>query len=625
MMKTIRVLSIGALAGLVLCGGSATAEETNVKLKDVVVTATKTEKDPQDVTQAVTVVTADEIKRSGATDVAAAIQNAVSVHIANYGTPGAVESVNLRGAYSSQVLVLLDGMRMNSARDGGFDLSFVPVSVDDIDRIEIVRGPSSALYGSDAVGGVINIITKKPSANKSTVGASVGSHGYDDLFLNNSGRQGGWYYSLSGERETSDGYRVNSDAYQWTFGGKAGYDISKTDAIEVTANYLSRDNGVPGSTQFPSPHARQDERNAVLGASYHTKLGSSVDLNLSGYRKQDDLTYQDPDTTDFLGNPLPTFDRYQTTSSGEEVRLSWLAASWNLLTVGYEWRRDHLESFDAQFGTADHAASLDAYYVQDEISLGEQLIIDVGARHDEHSVYGEKTSPKVSARYLILSTGTILRASYGKSFRAPTFNDLFFNSSFAVGNPNLRPESAKEYEAGIEQKLGKNARVALTGFDRRVTDLISWDLTVFPIRPENIGRVHIRGYEAEASGRLSEAVSLAANYTYLNPVDEVTGLKIYYTIPQWEMKGSVTLALDRNVYLSADYRAVEYYVQPGQPNWRYQVLDAKIAEKIGKDKRSEIYFAMSNVLDRQYDSVRTVFANYPAPPREIRGGVSFSF
>ncbi len=622
-MKKLVVLSVVAT---VLFGASVRAEDQTVKLQNVVVTATKTAKDPADVTQSVTVVTAEEIKRSGATDVATAIQNTVSVHIQNYGTPGAVESVNLRGAYASQVLVLLDGMRMNSARDGGFDLSFVPVSVDDIERIEIVRGPSSALYGSDAVGGVINIITKKPSANKSTVSASAGSHGYDDLFLNNSGRDGGWFYSLSGERETSDGYRLNSDSYQWTFGGKAGYDLSKTDSLEVTANYLSRDNGVPGAKEFPSPHARQDERNAVLGANYHAKLGSSVDLNLSGYRKQDDLSFRDPDTTDFMtGLPAPTYDRYQTTSSGEEARLSWLLASWNLLTVGYEWRRDVLDSFDAQLGPADHSASLTAYYVQDEINIGDSFIVDIGGRHDHHSVYGEKFSPKASARYLIKSTDTIIRASYGKSFRAPTFNDLFFDSLFAVGNPNLRPESAKEYEAGIEQKLGKDARVMLTGFDRKVTDLISWNLMVFPIQPENIGRAHIRGYEAEASEKLSDTVFVAANYTYLNPVDEVTGQKIYYTIPQWELKGTVTMALAGDVSLTADWRAVEQYVPQGAPNWRYQVLDAKIAQKYGKDKRSEVFFAMSNILDRQYDSVRTAFASWPAPPREIRGGVTYAF
>jgi outer membrane cobalamin receptor len=189
--------------------------------------------------------------------------------------------------------------------------------------------------------------------------------------------------------------------------------------------------------------------------------------------------------------PAPTFNRYETESNGGDLQVSWLVASWNQLTAGYELRRDTLESFDAQLGSARHAASLKAYYVQDEISIGEPLIIVVGGRNDDHSVFGDKFSPKASARYYVKSTETIIRASYGKSFRAPTFNDLYFNTSWGVGNPNLRPESAKEYEAGIEQKLGKNAAVKLSGFDRRVRDMIQWDWSVFP-EVNNIGRVRIR-------------------------------------------------------------------------------------------------------------------------------------
>jgi outer membrane cobalamin receptor len=620
-MKQIAL--VAALCAVMMSTG-VQAQQADVRLDEVVVTATKTAKELRDVTQSVTVVTGEEIRQTGATDVATAIQNATSVQIGNYGTPGSVESVSIRGAYSSQVLVLLDGVRMNSARDGGFDLSFIPVSVEDIERIEIVRGPGSALYGSDAMGGVINIITRKPAENQSTISGSIGSHGYDKIFLRNAGRQGGWIYSLSGDRATSDGYRMNSDLYQWTFGGKIGYDFSKNDSIELNANYLAKENGTPGSTTFVTPHARQQERNTVFGVAYQGKIGQTLNLRVSGYRKEDDLGLQDPDTIDFMtGLPAPTVNRYDTRSDGGEARLSWLFASWNQLTAGYEMRRDNLTSFDVQMGTAEHAASLNAYYVQDEISIGEALIINVGGRHDDHSIYGEKFSPRASARYYIKGSETVIRASYGKSFRAPTFNDLYFNTTWGVGNPNLRPESAKEYEASIEQKLGKDGRVMLAGFDRKVQDLISWDWSVFPMQVENIGRVHIRGYEVEAGFKLSDALSFAANYTYTNPVDEVTGQKIYYTIPEKQMKGTLIVALERDVSISVEGRAVENYVKSTDPSWHYSVVDAKIAEKIrkGKDARGEVFFAVTNIFDRKYDVVQ----GYPMPPKEIRGGITYTF
>ena len=618
------VIGIGCLIVMAAWGGSAlAAEEGSVRLGDVVVTATKTEKDPKDVTQSITVVSGDEIRQSGASDVATAVQNAASVHIGDYGTPGSVESISIRGAYSSQVLVLLDGIRMNSSRDGGFDLSFLPVSVEDIERIEIVRGPGSALYGSDAVGGVINIITKRPQTDKSTVSAVLGSHGYDLVHLGEEGRKGGWYYAAAGKRETSDGYRVNSDLYRWVFNGKVGYELSKTSSLEFAANYLQADVGSPGSEDFgTTPHARQQERNRVYNGAYRGRFGQTLDLKLSGYRKQDDLGFQDPDTIDFNTMlPAPTNNRYEATSDGGEVQMTWLLASWNQLAAGYEMRRDRLNSFDAQAGSSDHAASLNAFYVQDEISVGEPLIIVIGGRNDHHSVYGDKFSPKFSGRYTFTSTGTIIRASYGESFRAPTFNDLYFNTSWAVGNPNLKPETAKEYEGSIEQQLGKEVTVKLAGFDRKVTDLIQWNWSVFPMRVENIGKAHIRGYEAEAGYRVAAALSLMVNYTYINPVDEITGQKIYYTIPRKQLKGALTMFPEKSIYFTFEGRAVENYVKPGEPAWRYSVYDAKIAEKMSKWAGAEFFFAVTNIFGRKYETVQ----GYPMPPKEIRSGVTLSF
>jgi outer membrane cobalamin receptor len=621
--------ALGVIAGILLAAAgppsTATAQEAGTRLGEVVVTATKTEKDLRDVTQSVTVVSGDEIRRSGAIDVATAVQNAASVHIADFGTPGSVQSISIRGAYSSQVLVLLDGIRMNSSRDGGFDLSFIPVSVEDIERIEIVRGPSSALYGSDAVGGVINIITRKPQGDRNSISASAGSHGYDEVHLGGEGRKGRWYYAVAGKRETSDGYRVNSDLYRWVFNGKLGYELSKASSLEFSANYLSEDVGSPGSTltffgtPLATPLARQEERNKVYSGAYRTRFGQSVDLKLSGYRKQDDLGFQDPEITPL--KPAPTSNYYETTSDGGEAQLTWLLAAWNQLTAGYEMRRDRLNSFDAQNGTAEHAASLNAFYFQDEISIGDPLLIVVGGREDDHSVYGRKFSPKISGRYALKSTGTIFRASYGKSFRAPTFNDLYFNTSWAVGNPNLKPESAKEYEGSVEQQFGKELTVKIAGFDRKVTDLIQWNWYVFPMQVENIGKAHIRGLEIEGAYRIASVVSLLANYTYLNPVDDATGEKIYYTIPRKQLKGALTVFPEKNIYLTIEGRAVENYVKPGEPAWRYSVYDAKIAEKMTRWAGAEVFFAVTNIFDRNYEAVQ----GYPMPPKEIRGGVSLTF
>ena len=294
--------------------------------------------------------------------------------------------------------------------------------------------------------------------------------------------------------------------------------------------------------------------------------------------------------------------------------MSWLIADWNQLTVGYDTRRDRLDSSDAQNGSANHSESLNAYYLQDEISIGEPLIIVIGSREDHHSVFGKKFSPKASARYYIKSTGTIIRASYGKSFRAPTFNDLYFNTTWAVGNPNLKPESAVEYEGGIEQKLGNDAVLKFAAFDRKVKDLIQWDWSVIPNQVNNIGRARIRGYEAEAGYDLANALFASINYTYTNPVDETTGAKLY-TIPESVIKGILTYYPEKSVYVTLQGRAVHNYAVPGGSARRYEVMDIKTADKIWKT--GEFFVSITNIFKRNYE----VVPGYPMPPQEVFTGI----
>jgi len=180
---------LAMLLASLLSNGISTAV-ADMQMNEVVVTATKTEQKPEDVTQSVTVITADDIKKSGATNVGDILSTTPGATVTNYGPLGALQSIELRGSSYQQVLVLLNGMRLNSGSAGGFDLSELPVSLDSIERIEIVRGPASALYGSDAMGGVINIITKKPTKPATTLSGAAGDNGYSLASIYNSGKAG---------------------------------------------------------------------------------------------------------------------------------------------------------------------------------------------------------------------------------------------------------------------------------------------------------------------------------------------------------------------------------------------------------------------------------------------------
>ncbi|HLE41858.1 MAG TPA: TonB-dependent receptor [Nitrospirota bacterium] len=601
----------------------AFAEEADVKLKEIVVTATKTEKDPKDVTQSVTVISADEIKKSGASNAAEVVRRSVDLNFQEYGPRGSTANISVRGSTAAQVLILLDGIRLNSPRDGGFNMTDLPVALDDIERIEIVRGPSSALYGADAVGGVVNIITKKPEKNQMRVSGTVGSHGYDSVSASNSGKADKMYYSMTAGRETSDGFRRNSDLDQKTAGGKVGYEITQDSLFDLTANYIGKEIGVPGSTDRLTPFARQWTRDLVAGIGYRAKLSKELDWKFNADYHRDTLSYR----LDLAS----AVSKHESETIGADAQINWLANSWNAISVGAEARKDHVKSTDS----GDHDTRLLAGYIQDEISIGEPLILVLGGRYDSHSVYGDQFSPRASARYRIASTGTIFRASAGKSFRAPTFNDLYWTDAYGdIGNPNLKPETAKEYEGGIEQPLGKNVDMKVTGFERKVKDLIDWQqYAPFQYQPENIGRATIRGVEAEATAKPADSLTLSANYTYMNAIDEQTGEKIY-RIPQQQLKSWLSLTLATKTTLYLEGRSVKNYLKPNEDEWKYSTLDGKITRKVvfGQSMKGEVFFGMNNILDRKYSVVRTYgfstgdhSGDYPMPPKEIYGGMTVQF
>jgi outer membrane cobalamin receptor len=615
-MKRSVISVILMCAAMVSMAPEVKAEDATVQLKEVVVTATKTEKELKDVTQSVTVITADDIQKSGATTAAEVIKRTAGTDIKDYGSEGSLSSINIRGANAEQVLVLLDGKRLNSASAGGFDMADLAVPLEQIERIEIVRGPSSALYGADAVGGVVNIITKKPSGALTTVTGEAGSHGFESFTLSNSNKHNKLYYTLSAGKEKYDGFRLNSDLDKWTAGAKMGYDLSPDSNLEFTTDYLAKEIGVPGLLDFPSPLARQRDRTIGSSLTYKTKFFKELDLRLSVYQNRERITYLNPDPV------FPVASKHTSTSTGAEAQTNWLANSWNQLTFGIDARQDHVASTDV----GEHTASLLAAYLQDEISLGESLIVVIGGRNDKHSVYGDKFSPKASARYLFTNTGTIIRASAGEAFRAPTLNELFWApDGFEVGNPNLKPETSKEYEAGIEQPFGKRNSVTFTYFERKIDDLIQWlPNSLFIYSPINIGKARITGSETEVKLVPFEQLTWAVNYTYTKAVDEATGIYVY-NIPAEQVKSYVNLTLPTKTNIYIEGRYVRNYSQPVLPNptRHYTVADAKILQpvKLGEKLECDVFFGIKNMFNRQYQ----VLAGYPAAPEEVYGGVSVRF
>ncbi|GAI40874.1 unnamed protein product, partial [marine sediment metagenome] len=246
-------------------------EESILELEKIVITATRTPHLLKDVPVSTTVITEKEIEQTGASTVAEALENVAGMRVTAYGGPGSLTTAHIRGSAAHQVLVLMDGRELNSAASGTVDLGFLPVQ--NIERIEVVRGPFSSLYGANALSGVINIITKPaPEKRQTEIRASYGTYETSEYTLTHGGKLDKTGYSLTAKLGDSAGDRENSGCNETHATAKLTYEVNDSSGFSLLAGYSHRDSGVPGSTTYPTPSAREEDKRNFLDLSYHKDL-----------------------------------------------------------------------------------------------------------------------------------------------------------------------------------------------------------------------------------------------------------------------------------------------------------------------------------------------------------------
>lgn len=594
-----------------------TAMGAEVELGQIVVTATKTEMEISEVPQSVSVITKEEIQRSPDRTIPEIIQRSAGVLITNYGPIGSLTTANIRGSEAGQALIMIDGRRINDYQNGQFDLSNLPLSKDEIERIEVLRGGASALYGADAMGGVINIITKSPAKEPDTrVAASFGRFATQEHSLSHRWKPGSLGYGLFASKGRSAGFRPNSDYDAWTLGGNLYYDLPWKAELKVSARNIQKEIGVPGSITMPDPDDRQKDNLTQLDLNYRDKIGSAVTLNFKGfqniYRQIFDVGSKGPD----VGPPL--LDKSYAT--GGDFQATAAIGSANLVTGGVEAIQDRVDS--SSLGV--HRATRSAVYFQDEIEVVKAVTATLGLRYDTHSFYQNQWDPRAALLFR-LPWDTRIRASVARSYRAPTFNDLYWPATaYVAGNPNLQPEKAWSHELGGEKKFGELAIFKVAGFYRDVKDLIRWAPgTDFVWRPTNVQTAHIWGGETELVFYPWKGLAIPLNYSYLYPRDESTGEPITNK-PRHIVNAGVEYVTPFGLKSSLKGRYVQYYVNNTSTlNREYFVVDARVAyefrvyQKLG----GEAFVSMTNALNRDYQ----INEGYPMAPRSVNGGVSFAF
>jgi vitamin B12 transporter len=499
------------------------AQESELKLKEVVVTADKMESSTGEITSDVTVVKGDEIKKMNVAFVADVLREIPDINLVQNGGPGQIATVFMRGGDSTQTLVMIDGVKVMSTTFGSFDFS--GLTADDIERIEIVKGPQSTLYGSEAMSGVINIITKKgKGAPKVDASVEAGSFRTLKSSVAVSGGSEKWDYRLTGSDLFTDGISAakqgtERDGYRnESISGKFG--VKPTDKLELEFNgRYYHDRAELDGFDFTARQAVDDlnyvqhGNHAILSGRGKYLLFNIWEQILTVSTVRDSLRSRDPDTA---------FNNYDIKTGIDTVdwQHNLFLSDLSTVTAGVEYRKEKGENT----GNFDTSIVNKAWYLNYRVKLArEKLILNAGVRHDDHEIAGSKTTYRLGALYDVQSVALKIKGNYGTGFRAPTFNELFFPF---YGNLNLKPEESTAWDLGMEKEIFKDkAAFSITYFEQHYKNLIETDPNP-PFMAVNIARAEVKGVETNLTVRPIERISIKAGHTYLDAKDEDTGERL---------------------------------------------------------------------------------------------------
>jgi len=580
----------------------------NVRLKEVVVTATRVEESIEDIAQDVSVITKKEIASGSYRDISEVLRNVTGLNLLEYGNRGSSATLSLRGSTSEQALVLIDGKRLNKPGDGLVDLNAISIPLENIERIEVLRGASSAIYGADAMGGVINIITKIPDETVIALTGSYGRFVTRDLNFNASGKfkEVGYYLSLS--KESSDGFLPNSDYDMYAVNSKFRVNISKDISADITVDYNHKDAGSPGAVTWPTPFADQTDEALLAGITLTIK-----ETVLKLYSHNSRITYINPGSED---------NTHKNHVNGLELQHSLSIGSSNLITGGFEILEEDINSRDNMNtgnSIGEHSRTRKGIFLQDEISIYEKAILTLGARYDDIDSHN-RISPKGSL-LIKFPNQTNVSFSAGRGFRVPAMNALYWpDTGWAVGNPDLKPETSTEYECIFRKFFGNRGDIKLVAFEKRAEDLIQWQEITGIWSPVNVSKTRIRGFETEGKIHINRA-DVGLSYTFMDPQDITADKKIRFST-RHQIKGTASVYPAKDTVISLEWSYVtNYVVKKGDPDC-YFLLDGKLSRKIKLSKgTAEIFIIGKNILNRDFEIV----TGYPMPPVQFSGGIRFSF
>ena len=499
---------------------------TEVKRADpVVITATKLETQASEIPASVTVVTEDEIRTHLYPSVDEALRRVPGLDVKRSGSMGKTTAVSIRGANANQVQILVDGVRVKSPTLGQGELA--DISIDLIDRIEVIRGPQSTLYGADAIGGVVHIITKRGQGPFSAaVSQEVGNRDTLRTVVSASGSIKILDYAFSGSHTESNGQFKNDGMEQRSANLRLGLTLPGNTHIAGIVRWNRTDSDLPVKFVCCGPlpinplidvNAQQQSETLITTLEGRTRPVDWWESRARFSRYENAQGFQDAADPGYDFD-FPLFSQIDVERRETEWVNAFHVGKWSTSTVGLEYRHEEGEN-KGVFKARNHVY---AGFFEQTFRLFDQLFLTGGVRIEDHSVFGTKTTERGGLAWVIKQTGTRLHGSAGSGFRAPTLNDLFFPG---FSNPDLRPESSFSWDVGIEQKLWKDRiRLGATFFHNRFTDLIRFiQTTTFPfVAVVNVASARTEGVEVTGEVDILPGLVASVAYTYTDSEDLTT-------------------------------------------------------------------------------------------------------
>lgn len=514
-------------------------------LDEVVVTATKTELTQKENPRSVEVITKEDIQNTGAISVRDALRTATNIDIVSVNHGGG-ENISIRGGDTDGVLILVNGRRVAGENyfmsQGSNAYALDRLNLSNVDHIEILRGPASAIYGSGAMSGVINIITKKSEKPEFSVGVATGTNEMSNYYHYDTGKNG--KVSVNFDVNFSKLRNIDSKAGKnLLHGPKQAYNLNldyemdennnlnlmldyAKDNLETRMRDFSVSSSAPDDLKYPITSFTSERKTIAL--TYDGK-NSNSDYSLSASYSQ---LNRDPYAADTPGTNEKKYKSWNI-----EARDTIRTSDNNKLIFGGEYRGDKASIYSGD----NTVKNTDQYslYLYDEYRVDNKLLLTPAIRYDYHKSFGSHTSPNLGATYFI-SDKSRFKANYGTSYRAPSVDELYgafthggiWGGMAIVGNPDLKPEKSKGWEISYEQEFGDTTSAKLTYFDNKKEDAISYKIEMALPSPMgkfyNIDSTSSKGVEFEIKHDFGKGFTLVGNYNWLDSVDDTTGERLNY-------------------------------------------------------------------------------------------------